>query len=184
MFMTATAFVAAARQYNQVGDDDPPPDPPLEALQSMIGTARQLYRAAHHTNAPFNAIAKPLAVLEPRLLFIGSALRRFGAGLGQRNLFNPQALRQPFIGGREQPLIPGQQPRGMLEAVAMAVQDRGQQLVIGGIAGGDDLPVAKEASVHFSIVDLMPKLGLPWAGFPAPNNLRMRFTQTDHFLVR
>jgi len=54
----------------------------------MIGTARQLHGPAHHTNAPFNAIAKPLAVLEPGLLFIRSALRGFGAGLGQGNLFH------------------------------------------------------------------------------------------------
>ena len=75
--MTAT-FVAVARQYDQVSDNDPPLNPPLKALQSVIRTPRQLDGTAHHTNAPFNAVAEPLAVLEPCLLFVRVALRSFG----------------------------------------------------------------------------------------------------------
>jgi hypothetical protein len=141
-----------------------------------------LHGAAHHTNAPLNAITKPLAVLEPGLFFVGSALRGFGPGLRNGNLFNPQALRQAFIGGREQALVPGQHPRSMPEAVAMAVQDLGQQLLIRGIASGHELPVAKQPPFHFGVVDLMAKLRLPRARFAPADNLRMRLTETDHFL--
>jgi hypothetical protein len=79
--MTATTFVAVARQHDQVSDNDPPPHPPRKAFQSVIRTPRQLDGAAHHTNAPFNAVAEPLAVLEPRLLFVRLALRSFGTGV-------------------------------------------------------------------------------------------------------
>ena len=76
--MTATTFLAVARQHDQVSDNDPPPHPPRKAFQSVIRTPRQLDGAAHHTNAPFNAVAEPLAVLEPCLLFVRVALRSFG----------------------------------------------------------------------------------------------------------
>jgi hypothetical protein len=182
--MMALPPVAAPCQSDQVGDKDSPPDPPLKALQAMIRTARQLDGPAHHTNAPFNAIAKPLAVLEPSLLFMRTALRSFGAGLGEGNLLNPQALRQAFIGGREQALVPSQHPWGVLEAVTMAVQDIGQQLLIWGIASGNELPVAKEPAFHFGVVDLMPELCLPRAGFAPANDLGMGFTEAHHLLVR
>ena len=120
MFMTATTFVAATRQHDHVGDDDPPPDPPLKALQPMIGTPRQLHGAAHHPNAPFNAVAEPVAVLKPGLLFVRAALRSLGAGLGEGKLFPPQALRHAFGGGREPALVPSPYPRGVPKAGAMA----------------------------------------------------------------
>jgi hypothetical protein len=183
MLMTATTFVAVACQHDQVGDNDPPPDPSLKALQPLIGTTCQLHGAAHHANAPFNAIPKPLALLKPGLLFVRAALRSFGAGLRNGNLFNAQALRQAFIGGREQALISGQQPRGVPEAGAMTAEDFGQQLLIRGIARGNELPVANEAPFHFGIVDLMAELRLPWARLTPANDLRMGFTEADHFLL-
>lgn len=149
----------------------------------MVGTARQLDGAPHHTNASFNTITKPLAVLEPGLFFMGAALLGLVTGLGQRTLCHPQAPRQAFVGRREYPLVPGQHLRGMPEALAMAVQDLGQQLFIGRIAGRDELPVTNEAPLHFGIVDLMPKFRLPRAGFAAANDLGMGFTETDHFLL-
>jgi hypothetical protein len=181
--MMALPPVAAPCQSDQVGDKDSPPDPPLKALQSMIRTARQLDGPAHHTNAPFNAIANPLAMLEPSLLFMRTALRSFGAGLREGNLLNPQALRQAFIGGREQALISGQQPRGVPEAGAMTAEDFGQQLLIRGIADGNEWPVANEAPFHCGIVDFMAELRLPWARLTPANDLRMGFTEADHFLL-
>jgi hypothetical protein len=180
--MMATSVVAAARQHDHVGDNDPPPDPPLKALQPMVGAAGQLHGAAHHTTTPFNAIAKSVAVREPGLLFVRSALRGVGTGLGESDLFHPQALGQPLVGGRKDTLVSSQHPRGVFEAVTMAAQERRQQLVIGGIAGSNELPVAKESAFHFGVVDLMPKLRLPGAGFAPADNLRMRLTETDHFL--
>jgi hypothetical protein len=182
--MTTPPFVAVTCQHDHVGDNDPPPDPSLKALQPLIGTACQLHGPAHHANAPFNAIPKPLALLKPGLLFVRAALRSFGAGLRNGNLFNAQALRQAFIGGREQALVPSQHPGGVLKAVAMAVQDLRQQLLIWGIARGNELPVAKEPAFHFGVVDLMPELRLPRAGFAPANDLGMGFTEAHHLLVR
>ncbi len=72
--MTAPPFVPVARQHDYVGNDDAPSNPPLKTLQPLIGTARHLYSPVHHTNAPFNAIAKALAVLKPGLLLVHPAL--------------------------------------------------------------------------------------------------------------
>ncbi len=91
------ALVQCPGDDHQVGDENAPTDPSLEAIQIVIEATPQLHRALHDTDPAFNAIAKALPFLEPTLLFMGLALFRPRAGLGQSYLLDAELLRQAFV---------------------------------------------------------------------------------------
>jgi hypothetical protein len=68
--------------------------------------------------------------------------------------------------------------RGMPKALAMLMQDRRQEVRIGGIALFDHLPVTDEAMLHFGIVHFMPEFGLMRFGLAPPQDLGMGLTET------
>ncbi len=67
----------------------------------------------------------------------------------------------------------------MPEAVAMLLQDRRQQSVVGRIAAFDHLPVADKPVFHFGIVHHMAKLRLVRFGLAPPNHLGVGLEQTQ-----
>lgn len=150
----------------------------------MIGATRQLYGAAHYADPTFDPIAKALPFFEPSLLFMPSPLFGLRTGLRQANVLYPKPTGQLFIGGRKQALVARQKARPMAEVFLMVAQDSRQQLLIRRVALCNQLPVADEPVLDFSVIDLMTELSIPrWAFAPA-QNLRMRFEQAHHLRRR
>ncbi len=56
------AFVQRSCEDDQIGNDDAPADPALEARQSVSGATFQLHRTLHHADATFNPIAEALSL--------------------------------------------------------------------------------------------------------------------------
>lgn len=72
----------------------------------------------------------------------------------------------------------------MTEALAMLMQDGGQELRIDRVALGDDLPVTNQPTFDFGVVYFVPKLCITRRRFATADDLGMRFKQTDHFRCR
>jgi len=175
------AFVQRSCEDDQIGNEDAPADPTLEALEAMHRTTLQLDRALEHTDATFDAIAEALTLLEPALLFMGFTLGCARSRLGPGNLLDAELLGQAFILGGEDPAIACQHMRGLSKALAMLAQQGWQHLSIGWIALGDDLPIANQPVFDFGIVDLVSEFRLVRRRFAASNNLRVGFAQTGEF---
>lgn len=94
-----TALMQQAGEDHQVGDDDAPTHPALEAIQSMQWAAFQLHRALHDADASFDTVAETLSLLEPGLLFVGFPLSGTLSGLREGNLCDAKFLGKAFIVG-------------------------------------------------------------------------------------
>ena len=83
--------------HYQVGDDDAPTNPPLETVESVIGTASQLHRTSNDTDATFDPVAKTLALFEPRLLFALTLPLRQATCLWDRKLLDARLPREALV---------------------------------------------------------------------------------------
>ena len=61
----------------------------------------------------------------------------------------------------------------------MLPQDNGQEVCIGRVALFDDLPVAYQSTFDFGVVDFVSKLRIARWGFASPQDLGVRFKQTN-----
>ncbi len=154
--LTATSLRQGASHDNQVRHDDAPAYPAFAAVQSPIGAARQLHRAAHHTDPPFDSRSKALRFFEPPLPLIGLSFAG-GTRLRQSHLPHSLFLDDTLIRRREHPTISRHGGGSMSEQLTVTLQRRGEPVFIGRIALSDPLPVYDDAAAHFGIADFVPK---------------------------